>query len=438
MSLIKSRRWRFIVIACLALFATGLVRYRLRYDSTDFVPRDPESFRLAHNLAEKGQFANPFVPLDTGPSAHLAPAFPAFLALMMKVFGDSAAGIYSIKLAAILVLCSEVALFPVFSSALGMGKLNGIVAAFVWIVAKVGLEWLGHQPSAMFAWEAFYAAFLVAATVCCCRRYLDASEEDSNRLAWAIGILLGVLGLTAPTAGIIFVGWLAWVVWRGRLTIFRKSNLIIVLLPALIVTPWIIRNYLVFDRIVSVRDNFGLELSVSNNDCAVFGVVQNRYSGCFGKVHPNASFDEARKVLDYGEPVYNDLKLREARFWIWNHKAHFLKLCAVRFAAFWFPPVDHGPFALLGRGGRVERFTVYAMTLLSIPGLYILWRQDRKSAALCVICLVLFPLVYYVVQYEERYRYPVLWMTFLLGSLPITDFVRHIFKSFNFDPTIAE
>jgi hypothetical protein len=52
--------------------------------------------------------------------------------------------------------------------------------------------------------------------------------------------------------------------------------------------------------------------------------------------------------------------------------------------------------------------------------------------------LVLFPLVYYVVQYEERYRYPVLWMTFLLGSLPITDFVRHIVKSLNFYPTIAE
>jgi hypothetical protein len=62
------------------------------------------------------------------------------------------------------------------------------------------------------------------------------------------------------------------------------------------------------------------------------------------------------------------------------------------------------------------------MTPLSVAGLFILYRRDILSWLVCLICLGLFPLIYYTVQYEYRYRYPILWVTFLLGSLPITAF----------------
>ena len=64
------RKW---FIAYLSLFVFALSRYWI-YDRTELVPHDPESFRLARSIAEEGRFANPFVALDTGPSAHLAPA----------------------------------------------------------------------------------------------------------------------------------------------------------------------------------------------------------------------------------------------------------------------------------------------------------------------------------------------------------------------------
>ena len=87
MSFLIARRRQFCALACIALFAASLLRYRISHDSTDIVPHNFESFRLALNLAEKGQFANPFVPLDAGPSAHMAPTFPAYLALLIRVFG---------------------------------------------------------------------------------------------------------------------------------------------------------------------------------------------------------------------------------------------------------------------------------------------------------------------------------------------------------------
>jgi hypothetical protein len=415
---------RFCFIACLLLFVVALARYWV-FDQTEPVPHDPESFRVARSIAEKGEFSNPFVPLDTGPSAHLAPAFPAFLALLIRTFGDGATGMYAIKVAAAITLSVLLALFPVFSRALGMGQLNGIIASSIWIAAKVGTAGgHGHQEVAMFGWESFYGAILVAIALCLFRRYLD---NSSRTLAWCLGCVMGVLTLTAFTAAIIAIGLFGLLLWREKLAIFKKRGLLLfLLLPAMIVAPWTIRNALVFHRFIPVRDNLGLELAVSNNDCAMFGLYQN--FDCFFEVHPNGSIAEASKVLSLGEPAYNDLKLREALTWIQTHPARFLELCALRFAAFWIPPANEGPYSLLGLGHRTERVAIYMMTLLSFGGLFFLYQRDRLSASICLACLVLYPLIYYVIQYEYRYRYPILWVTFLLGSFPLTVFVQRIYS----------
>ncbi len=198
----------------------------------------------------------------------------------------------------------------------------------------------------------------------------------------------------------------------------------------MIVAPWLIRNYLVFHRVIPVRDNFGLELAVSNNDCARFGIQRNFETGCFQKEHPNANLDEAKKVLALGEPKYNDARMREALRWIVGNPARFAKLSAMRFVVFWFP-TETTSFFVPGR--VLERFTIYVMTLLSLPALFMLHRRNRQSAAVCISCLGLLPLVYYLVQYEYRYRYPILWVTFLLGALPITYFLKRMFPSWSTD-----
>jgi len=422
-----SRQKRLCSIACLLLFVAALSRYWI-YDRTESVPHDPESFRLAWTLAEKGQFANPFAALDTGPSAHMGPVFPANVALLIRVFGGGTSGAYAIKFAATLLLAAHLALFPLFSRALGMGELNGVIAACVWIAAKVGIAaTINHQPTTMFGWESFYVALPLAIAICGFRRYLDSSPNGSTRLAWWIGCTMGIAILTSPTVATIFVGFLALLLWKDKRPVFQKANWLLIVLPAVIVTPWIIRNFVVFDRLILVRDNLGLELSISNNDCAKFGIAQNLESGCFAKLHPNVNMDEARKVLDYGEPKYNDLKIREALSWITSHPARFFRLCALRVAAFWMPPATGGPYSLRGPGRRLERIGIYLVTPLSVAGLLMLYRRDRLSASLCLICLALFPVVYYTVQYEWRYRYPILWVTFLLGCLPITSVAQWIY-----------
>ena len=402
-------------MACITLFFATLSRYWVSYVPTDSVIREPESFRLAHSLYETGKFANPFAALDTGPSAHLSPVFPSFVAMLMKVFGDGSTGIFAIRLATELILAFQLALYPVFSRILGMGEMNGIIAASIWIVAK---------PRIVYNHEELYVAILLAVACCGYRLYLDEETQGRSRLAWLLGGLMGCLILTNQTVAPIYGTWLAWELWRHKYGFFKKSLPPLVLLPLLIIAPWTIRNYLVFRSFIPIRDNFGLELSVSNNDCARFGITANERSGCFEKVHPNKSVSEARKVKELGEVNYNRWRLREGLDWVSLHPARFIKLSTMRFVAFWMPTETFDIHYASGR--HLERVDLYLVTLSSVLGIAILYKRDGKSALLLISCLTVFPLVYYIVQFEYRYRYPIMWTTFLVGALPLTAFAHQI------------
>ena len=366
--------------------------------------------QVAHHIFSEDRFASPFAALDTGPSAHVAPVLPALQALLMRAFGDKSTGMYALRLLTVSVLSLQLALFPVFSRKLGMGSATGIIAAAIWIIAKLSVP---------YEWESIYAALLLAVACCCYRRYLKTAADLSGN-PWLLGGLIGLLVLTSPPTALIFVVWLAYDLYlKGAATFLKRAFVPLVLLPILILAPWTIRNYLQFHHIIPVRDDFGLELSVSNNDCAQFSIYQNISSGCFDKFHPNHNVKQAAEVKAMGEARYDELRLREAETWIDSHPQRFVDLSARRFAAFWIP-TQNGD-ARNGSGWRLERgiIYIYLVTAFSIAGLVRLYRRDVTSAVVCVSCLVAFPLVYYVVEFEDRYRYPIMWLTFLLGSLPI-------------------
>jgi hypothetical protein len=190
------------------------------------------------------------------------------------------------------------------------------------------------------------------------------------------------------------------------------------MIPLVIVLPWLIRSYHVFHRPVFLRDNLGLELAVSNNDRAQFSYALNSVAGgCFANNHPNESYREARRAASLGEPAYNQLRLHEALNWIGNNRPRFLRLTIERFTAFWFPNATGNPL-YPGNVSREEQITT-VFTLLSLPGLVLIWRMNRYAAGLLVLWLTCFPLVFYFVQFEARYRYPILWATLLPGSYVI-------------------
>lgn len=399
--------WRFSLLASAALFFFALVVYWPVLPATNPVPAGPESIRIARSLIESGQFADPFNTLKTGPTAHLAPAFPIYLAILFKIFGLGSRGLTALELSGTVAICAQVALLPIVGRCLSLGTLAGAIAGCLWLVAK---------PQAIYIWEGYYVAGVLAIACCVYRRCLD-EDLGAERFTWIFGLIAGLIVLLNPAIGSVLIIYIFWKVVRDGRTALKRSLPVLILVPAILISPWIIRNYRVFHRFVPIRDNLGLELLVSNNDCAQITYLGNARSRCFQAFHPNANAAVAEEVVQLGEPEFSSLCLSSAESWMLDHPTRFIDLTANRFLAFWFPPAEESGFA---RSNWITRFMVYLLTVSSIGGIVLLYRKDRKSATIFVILLVIFPLLYYVDQWDYRYRCPILWATFLTGSFPLT------------------
>jgi hypothetical protein len=208
----------------------------------------------------------------------------------------------------------------------------------------------------------------------------------------------------------VFLGYLAFELWR-RSDRQRWASAGHVLLGALLVSiPWGVRNARAFDGFFFVRSNFGLELHVGNHDGATANIDDphfERYGPGRGWSHPRINVDDAIEVRDSGEVAYMRRKGRQAAAWIASNPGEFARLTTQRIRHFWLGPLDHPLTALL--------FT--ALTGLAALGAVVVARRlpATHSAAL-LIPLLLYPLVYYLVPWQHRYRFPIEWILFLLAG----------------------
>jgi len=386
------------------------------------------------------------VALPTGPTAHEAPLFPALLAGLYGIFGDRGTGVLAVEVLQALVLTVQTMMMPLLAISLGIGFDVGCIAAFLLILGS------GQEPY----WEQNYVGLLLVVASLLAFRLLQALETPfqknntanqgrgiwhSRSLMWpasALGVMWGTILLTSPSPGLVWLSWVVLIGWKAR----RSAQQVwvpIALIPLVMLVPWTWRNYRVFHGPVLIRSNLGIELDVSNNPCASYAMRENMISGCSHSRHPFQNPEEAEKVVQLGESKYNRAKLKHALSWIVANPRHFVHLTLQRFVYFWFPTDSGGSFydALFGFNedkGPIQSWVVYPATLLSIPGLVLLWRRTRSAALVCGSILFFYPLVYYVVQFDYRYRLPILWVTFFLGAIAARRAVSLV-KSFGKAPT---
>lgn len=414
--LIKSRRFRGAL--WLAILAVSAIRFfhEFHYDPRSTAPQEMEAVRVGYFLYKQGDWANPYRTLPTGPTAHEPPLYPLMLAGLYHTFGDGAKGAYSVEFVEAVVVTAEVMMIPLVARALGADVVIGFIAAMLAIFG------MNRNPF----WEANYVGFLLmVSTLLACkyRRSVDASLRTDLKyaanlnarprspvfLATALGLLWGVILLTGPSAIPVWVGWLVLGAWYSYHHGARKAWLPALIVPVIMVIPWAMRNDRVLHSPVLLRSNLGLELMISNNPCAAYGIVENHLSGCFSRLHPNENPAEAQRVRDLGEVNYNSVKLRQAIAWIGANPRAFSRLTLQRLLYFWFPSHIF-PHAL---------WVVYPATVLSIPGMFIFWRVSRFGTVICMSFLVLYPPIYYVVEFYDRYRAPIMWVTLLLAAVTI-------------------
>ena len=370
-----------------------------------FLTKVPERYILPHDrwegsaiataLVERGQFADPYM-IPTGPTAHLPPIVPGVRALFWGLFGMNLVGGYAAMVFSLAAFSALYAMLPWLGGTLGLSRQAGVLGGITGSTLLV--VWPGNG-------EELTGIVLGLLAVAFLRRWTTGLGSFGGSVV--LGVASGAAFHLQPVLLPAVVGWMVFELWWSRERRKWWSSAAIVLGMAIACVPWGWRNYTVFQEVVFIRSNLGLELRMGNHDGAAgaMDVMDARQE----HRHPRTHVEEARLVRELGEMEYMRLAKGEALDWIRAHPREFLTLTASRTTQFWFGPL-HAPWIALA---------VTSLTVLALVGAWRSWPAlTTPHRAALVTPLLCYPLIYYLVAYMPRYRVPLDWILLLLaGSL---------------------
>lgn len=391
MSVSVSRRALISVLLFAAAFAATAFQY-----PTVRMGEGYETLSVARNLAEHGQFANPFSPRLTGPTAHVAPIYPAFLALLIKAFGNSVVFVLVVNGITMAIHGLHAALLPSVSELFFQDRGPGIWAAVVTIVLP-----------AFFLFPQYEIMYVATGLMLFCLASSRFALRDGIGSALTVGAAIGFLALLNPASVLVSVLWLAYVLAGRQTGRTARFLCLAVLAAAATIAPWTWRNYRQFHRPIVIRDNLGLELYISNNDFAEGSFALNEANGTHRRLHPNNSDIASKACLTLGEAEYYQRCGASAIEWIRSHPARFADLTATRIRMFWFPNADGSP-------GYAR--SIALITTAAFLGMLLLYWRRCRVVGFVAGALLAYPFLYYFVQSDPRYRTPILWIPLLAAG----------------------
>jgi 4-amino-4-deoxy-L-arabinose transferase-like glycosyltransferase len=394
---VRSRRVSFRVVLALIVLAGLALRlyYALRVMGDHRFTGDGVEFHyLSRTLADRGAYEQPFPRLGLDallharnfddayerlagqhvPTAEKPPLYPAYLAVWAKLGLSS----YRSNLVASSFLgAGTVALVGLIARRVG-GVRTGLIAAALAAVYP-GLVVLDGSLRS----ESLYVLLAAAALLAAYRLV----ERPAWRRAAVLGAAVGAAALTR-SEGLLLLALLAlpaaWLTAPDRRDRLRLLC-VAVAASALLVVPWLARNWIVFDRPAAISTNEGGLLAGANCDRAYHGPFIGTW-GCFPRPLPKWGSNEAvisghfrSRALDYAS----------------DHAGRVPAVAGVRLLRTWdlWDPGDSVEFEALiaDRNVPLHRWaqrTFYLLALLAIAGAVVLRRRGERLRLMLALPLL--------------------------------------------------
>jgi 4-amino-4-deoxy-L-arabinose transferase-like glycosyltransferase len=333
---------------------------------------------LAQSLVAGQGLSSPFGG-STGPTALLAPGYPAIIALLFLIFGSFtftaavAVMVMQLLFSVLTVLC----IMQVGRQCFGIRTAN--LAGTFWAVS-LPLIWM---PTIF--WETCLSSLLLVGMVALALH----CERRPDGLLWALmGAYCGLAALVNPSLLPALLALMGWAAWQTRKTFWYLPVALLVL--SVVFAPWPIRNARVLHAFIPLRSTVGFELWVGNRAGASGFLDESQF--------PLFNRWEYDQYVAKGEVAYMRDKSTLAKAYMRAHPGEFLRLSAVRFARFW-----------TGTGSKDGSvfYAIHALLTTSL-GLMGIWRlvseRRLRVAVLFLLPLLIFPLPYYITHAEFRYR----------------------------------
>jgi 4-amino-4-deoxy-L-arabinose transferase-like glycosyltransferase len=375
----------------IGLLASGIAA---RPHSAGHIPFLNETGCIARAIAEGRGFSSPLI-INSGPTAWTTPLYPYLLASIFKIFG-----IETLRSEIAIKVCNDLfsalVCFPLYAVGKKLfGTIVGALSAWVWAFLSSAIYFANA-----WVWDTSLSALALTAVLWATYEM----EERPNVGLWAAyGALCAVAVLVNAALLAVLPGLLCYLAYRVRRlgVTWIKLPVVAVLAFAIGVSPWIIRNQIVFHGQVLFKSTFGVALWLGNNP-----QVPDTWSWW---LHPTENAEEAAEYRRMGEVPYMQEKEKLAFAFINAHPADALRFDFRRFMYTWTESWE--PIADVWHLSALPiLLTVcwnYLFALLALVGLLLARRAAPiRYLPLLIIC-VFFPLLFYVSVSTPRYRHPI-------------------------------
>ncbi len=393
--------WKIFWAAFLirVLYMTLAHTYRLRTGGDHF-PFGYEMGRIARALATGYGYADPFYG-HTGPTTWVTPLYPLLLAGVFKLFG-----IYTLRSAWVILTINSFfsALTTLTTYEIAARCFNRRVAlwsAWIWALYPAAMQY-----AVRWVWEMTLSTWLFTCILVLALRMRGIGDppdsslpHDSRVLSrWLLfGLLWGLLALSNPSLLLCLPAAGLWVVYRSRhmrkQIAYASASAAIFLLC---ISPWVLRNAIVFHRFIPMRANFGAELYLGNGPGARGFLMEYN--------HPYEAPDQMALYKRMGEVAYAKWRGQLAWSYIAGDPELFLRNSVKRFYFFWISVPHPSEKAWYLEVGRVANFAF--ASIAGLLGLLLALRRRKPAAWLFAWMFLLVPLVYYFVTVHARFRDP--------------------------------
>ena len=211
---------------------------------------------IAHNLAERGEYAYSFYGLsESRPTSFQPPLYPLFLATLLKLGRGSMDA-----LAPVQILLSVLSIWVLYQLTISLGgsEKQSLIAAFIMAIYPP-LNLYAVLPSVV----TLETLFILAGT------WFTVRSIQVRAFIWplAAGFSFAMAGLTRSPWLVAIPVALIWLIWRDPQSGWRRLRTPLLLSCAAVITliPWAFHNAQVHDAWFVTGTNGGLNFWIGNN-----------------------------------------------------------------------------------------------------------------------------------------------------------------------------
>jgi 4-amino-4-deoxy-L-arabinose transferase-like glycosyltransferase len=336
------------------------------------------------------------------PTTWKAPVYPVLIAATFLVFGSfSTQAAIALELFQILLaILTCVMLFR-------LGKLLfdedvGLLAALIFAVYPASIHFSVQKIE--------YAPLLTLLGLVLVERTIEFSKRPGITGGLILGILSGIALLVNPVILAFYPFALLWLLWKcrsGWRDRFVYGGTIVACCVA-VLTPWLVRNYLVFDRFVFIRPNFSRELVLANYSVNERGLASDNSAAVGGN-----------------DGRLSDLYQQKAWNLIVEKPANLARGVIARAPVFWTHMGENK-----GAVGVVAGIAYLSVLGFGLAGIW--FSRRREQIQLPIIFLLTMPLPFYLTwAVRGRFRFPLEPILILFASYALVALVSRFWPRRN-------